>query len=60
VGLVSLQDGIKLHGTMQRGGVHLAAILQYERLSATKKGLNTDGLIYRYEITAAILPRFKY
>jgi len=36
VGLVSLYDGTKWHRTMQRGGVRLAAILQYERLSATK------------------------
>jgi len=36
VGLVSLQDGTKWHRTMQRGGVHLAATLQYVRLSARK------------------------
>jgi len=35
VGFVSLQDGTKWHRTMQRGGVHLAAILQYKKLSAT-------------------------
>jgi len=34
VGLVSLQNVTKWHITMQRGGVRLAAILQYERLSA--------------------------
>jgi len=33
VGLISLQDGTKWHRTMQRGGVHLAAIFLYERLS---------------------------
>ena len=36
-GLVSLQDGTKWHRTMQRGGVHLAAVLKYERLIALQK-----------------------
>jgi len=35
-GLVSLHDGTKWRRTMKRGGDCLAAILHYERLSATK------------------------
>ena len=60
VGLISLQDGTIWHRTMQRGGVRLAAILRYERQHYRSYRLNTDGLIYRYEITAAILFSFKY
>jgi len=36
LGLVSLQNGTKWHRTMQRGRVYLVAILQYEKLGATK------------------------
>ena len=36
MGPVSLQDSTKWHRTMQRGGVHLTAILQYEKFDATK------------------------